>query len=168
MPVTTSPDAGYPSGSNRRLAQLLDLYERNYRLIERLIPELEIPFQEAVSRSASDLPLHLSVRERDRYTVTFKLTYEFVDADGVRRQPDIWVRVYRDASMAEALECSHRPPWQGEDDADPKAWQFLNEQWRRNLMLGKWLEYLLDHGHGFSLTARPRSRSKSAQTAAAG
>ncbi len=168
MSVNYTPDAGYPSGQNRRLAQLLDLYERNYRLIERLIPELEIPFQEAVSRSASDLPLHLTVRERDRYTVTFKLTYEFIDAEGLRRQPDIWVRVYRDASMAEALECSHRPPWQAEDEADRKAWQFLNEQWRRNLMLGKWLEYLLDHGHGFTLSARPRQRSKTAPAAAAG
>ncbi len=82
MPVTSHPDAGsFHSGAQtRRLAQLLDLYERNYRLIERLIPELEIPFDEAVSKSASDFPLHLTVRERDRYTVTFKLTYEFVDA----------------------------------------------------------------------------------------
>jgi uncharacterized protein YqiB (DUF1249 family) len=156
MPAISSHDAGVAVGQPRRLAHLLDLYERNYRLIERLIPELELPFQEAVSRSESDLPLHLTVQERDRYTVTFKLTYEFIDTDGTRRQPDIWVRVYRDAAVAEALECSHRPPWQAEEDGDPKAWRFLNEQWRRNLMLGKWLEYLLDHGHGFSLTARPR------------
>lgn len=166
MHQSPSSNARPQGGQPRWLAHLLDLYERNYRLIERLIPELNLPFQEAVSKSASDLPLHLTVQERDRYTVTFKLTYEFVDADGVRRQPDIWVRVYRDAHVAEALECSHRPPWQAEEDGDPKAWQFLNEQWRRNLMLGKWLEYLLDHGHGFSLTARPRKGVAAAATAA--
>lgn len=165
MPATSSFEAGFAAGQPRRLALLLDLYERNYRLIEQLIPELELPFQEAVSRSASDLPLHLTVRERDRYTVTFKLTYEFVDSEGVRRQPDIWVRVYRDAAVAEALECSHRPPWQAEEDGDPKAWRFLNEQWRRNLMLGKWLEYLLSHGHGFTLTARPRRAAAGAPAA---
>ena len=141
------------------------MYEFNFRLIQRLIPELELPFQDAVSKSASDFPLHLSVMERDRYTVTLKLTYEFVDQEGVRRQPDIWVRVYRDACVAEALECSHRPPWQAEDDADPKAWAFLNEQWRRNLMLGKWLEYLLDHGHGFGMAARPRKPAKQQRAA---
>lgn len=140
----------------------MELYEYNYRLIQRLIPELEVPFQQAVSRSASDLPLHLEVMERDRYTITLKLTYEFIDSEGVRRQPDIWVRVYRDAGVAEALECSHRPPWQAEEEGDPKAWAFLNEQWRRNLMLGKWLEYLLDHGHGFGMAARPRKPSKQA------
>lgn len=141
---------------SHRLSYLLDLYEHNFKLVQRLIPELNLPFTEAVSRSASDLPLHLSVIERDRYTVTLKLTYEFIDHEGVRRQPDIWVRVYRDAHVAEALECSHRPPWQAEEDGDPKAWSFLNDQWRRNLMLGKWLEYLLEHGHGFSLAERPR------------
>jgi uncharacterized protein len=140
----------------RRLAQLLDLYERNYRMVAQLIPELEIPFERAVSRSQSDLPLHLSIVERDRYTVSFKLTYEFVDEDGVRRQPDLWIRVYRDAHVAEALECSHRPPWQAEEEGDPKAGAFLSAQWRRNLMLSKWLEYLLEHGHGFSLAERPR------------
>jgi uncharacterized protein YqiB (DUF1249 family) len=140
----------------RRLAQLLDLYDRNYRLMERLVPELDIPFEQAVSRSQSDFPLHLSVVERDRYTVSFKLSYEFTDAEGIRRQPDLWIRVYRDAHVAEALKCSHRPPWDAEEGGDPKAGAFLLAQWRRNLMLSKWLDYLLDHGHGFSMAQRPR------------
>ncbi|AXQ29178.1 DUF1249 domain-containing protein [Solimonas sp. K1W22B-7] len=143
-------------GKPRRLAHLLDLYDRNYHLLERLIPELELPFDEAVSRSQSDLPLHLKVTDRDRYTVSFRLSYEFVDEQGVRRQPDLWVRVYRDAAVAEALACSQRPPWDAREEGDPKAGQFLSAQWQRNLMLGKWLEYLLEHGHGFSLAARPR------------
>ena len=111
---------------------------------------------EAVRLAFSDLPLHLRVTDRDRYTVSFKLSYEFVDQDGVRRQPDLWVRVYRDAAVAEALACSQRPPWDATEEGDPKAGQFLSAQWQRNLMLGKWLEYLLEHGHGFSLAARPR------------
>jgi uncharacterized protein YqiB (DUF1249 family) len=104
MQSDLSHDTPHLAFRPRRLAELLDLYEFNFRLIQRLIPELELPFQDAVSKSASDFPLHLSVMERDRYTVTLKLTYEFVDQEGVRRQPDIWVRVYRDACVAEALE----------------------------------------------------------------
>ena len=149
-------------GKPRRLAHLLDLYERNYHLLQRLIPDLELPFDTAVSQSQSDLPLHLQVTDRDRYTVSFKLSYEFVDENGVRRQPDLWVRVYRDAAVAEALQCSQRPPWDAAEEGDPKAGQFLNAQWRRNLMLGKWLEYLLEHGHGFSMADRPRLRPVSA------
>lgn len=143
-------------GKPRRLAHLMDLYERNYRLVQRLIPELDFPFETAVSRSGSDLPLHLALVDRDRYTVTLRLTYEFVDPTGTRRQPDIVVRCYRDAGVAEALECSHRPPWQAQEEGDPKAGAFLSDQWQRNLMLGKWLDYLLEHGHGFSMAHRPR------------
>lgn len=143
-------------GQSRHLAHLIELYEINYRLLQRLVPEMEVPFESAVSQSGSDFPLHLEVEERDRYTLTLRLTYEFVDDQGVRRQPDIRVRAYRDAGVAEALECSHRPPWQARDEADPKAWKFLSGQWRRNMMLGKWLEYLLEHGHGFGMARRPR------------
>ncbi len=143
-------------GKPRHLAHLMELYEANFRLLQRLIPELEMPFDAATSRSNSDFPLHLSLLARDRYTLTLRLTYEFVDDKGVRRQPDILVRAYRDAGVAEALECSHRPPWQAQVEGDPKAGEFLDGQWRRNMMLGKWLEYLLEHGHGFGMAHRPR------------
>lgn len=139
-------------GKPRSIAHLLELYERNYRMLLRLIPQLECHAagQQVVSRSQSDCPLHLEISACDRYTHTLRLTYEFTDEQGLRRQPDLWVRAYRDASLAEALECEHRPPWLARDDADPAAHAFLSAQWRRNLLLHKWLEYLLDNGHGFS------------------
>ncbi len=145
-------------GKPRSIAHLLELHERNFRLLEQLVPELDAPFKRAVSRSQSDCPLHLEMVERDRYTVTLRLTYEFTDEEGARRQPDLWVRAYLDARVAEALKCSQRPPWLAADDADPEAHAFLSAQWRRNTMLNKWLEYLLEHGHGFGLAARPRLR----------
>ena len=67
-----------------------------------------------------------------------------------------WTRV------VEALNCSHRPPWMAEEGGDPEAGRFLNDQWGRNVMLGKWLEYLLEHGHGFGMSARPRLRAQAA------
>lgn len=143
-------------GKPRRLAHLLDLYERNFKLLERLIPELELPFNQVISRSQSDFPLHLSVLDRDRYTATFKLTYVFDESSAERRQPNLVVRVYRDARVVEALKDPQRPHWLAKDDADPEAGRFLSDQWGRNQMLGKWLEYLLEHGHGFGLADRPR------------
>ena len=65
------------------------------------------------------------------------------------------------ARVAEALHCGRRLPWLAADESDPEAGKFLHDQWARNHMLAKWLEYLLEHGNGFTLTARPRSRSKS-------
>ena len=142
-------------GKPRRIAHLLELYERNYRMLLRLLPQIDdhATRQRVVSRSEHDCPLHLEVVERDRYTQTVRLTYEFTDDSGVRRQPDLWVRLYRDAAVAEALECSQRPPWEAEDDADPAVHAFLSAQWRRNLLLNKWLDYLLERGHAFDARA---------------
>lgn len=140
----------------RRIAHLIELYERNYRLLERLLPELDLPFDRAVSRSASDLPLHLSVVERAPYTCELRLTYVFEEAGNARLQPDFWLRVYRDARVAEALHCGQRLPWLAASENHPAARAYLHDQWARNHMLAKWLDYLLDHGHGFAIAARPR------------
>lgn len=140
----------------RRLAHLIDLYERNFLLLERLVPELELPFDRGVSHSDSDLPLHLICVERSPYTVELRLTYEFRDVQGLRLEPDFWIKVYRDARVAEALHCGHRPPWLAQEGGTPEAELFLGDQWSRNLMLCRWLDYLLHHGHGFAHVARPR------------
>lgn len=141
----------------RRLAQLIDLYERNFLLLERLVPELELPFDHAVSKSDSDLPLHLIAVERSPYTVELRLTYEFREAEGgLRLAPDFWIKVYRDARVAEALHCTQRPPWLAQEGGAPEADLYLTDQWSRNLMLARWLEYLLHHGHGFAHIDRPR------------
>lgn len=136
----------------------MELYERNFRLVERLVPELELPFDDARSLSGSDLPLQLKVLERGRYTTAFRLTYEFADAErGQTLAPDLSVRVYRDARLAEALSCPARPAWLADDESSPEALRYLDSQWDRNLFLHKWLQYLLDHGHGFGLAGRPRA-----------
>jgi uncharacterized protein len=147
----------YRCAGSLGIGRLLDLYERNFLLVQRLLPELNLPFDHAVSKSESDLPLHLIALERGRWTSSFRLTYEFESATGeARREPDMWVKVYRDAGVAESLFCARRPPWLAAEEGDPEAGRFVSEQWDRNIMLYKWLQYLLEHGHGFSLAARPR------------
>jgi hypothetical protein len=135
-----------------RIAMLMELYERNYMLLEQLVPELDLPFNQAVSTSKSDEPLHLIALERGRYTSSFRLTYQI---DG-RCEPDMWVKVYRDARLAESLYCAARPRWLAEEEGDPEVERYLGAQWARNLMLHKWLQYLLERGHGFGLAGRPR------------
>ena len=157
MSVTTR--GWTPRARPVRISALHELYERNFRLVECLAPELELPFDEATSFSGSDLPLRLSVLERGPYTSSFRLTYEFSGPQGARLEPNLAVRVYRDARLAEALSCPLRPAWVATEEGDPQALHYLDEQWSRNLLLHKWLEYLLGHGHGFGLAARPRGRS---------
>lgn len=134
------------------VTQLLDLQERCFQLVERLVPELDLPFVTARSAVAGEPPLQLITVDRGRYTASFRLTYEI---EG-RCEPDLWLRVYRDAGLAEALHCARRPSWSAQHEGDPAVWRFLSEQWRRNLFMHRWLEYLLERGHGFALASRPR------------
>src|SRR6476646_5333306 len=99
MSVTTR--GWTPRARPVRISALHELYERNFRLVECLAPELEMPFEEATSYSATDLPLRLSVLERGPYTSAFRLTYEFAAPGGPHLEPDLKVRVYRDARLAE-------------------------------------------------------------------
>ena len=157
MSVTSRSLRWEPRARPVRIGALLELYERNFRLMQRLLPELDPPFDDAVSHSQTDLPLQLTVLERGRYTSAFKLTYEFREAEpDARLQPDLQVRVYRDARLAEALTCPTRPPWRAEEGGDPEVMRYLDDQWGRNLMLNKWLHYLLENGHGFGMAGRPR------------
>lgn len=141
--------------SPARLAALHALYEHGYRLVEQLVPELDLPFVGATSEVPGEPVLHLSTESRDRYTASFRLFYDLA-ADIT---PDLHIRVYRDARLAEALHCTSRPPWRAADEADPQALHFLNDQWRRNAMMVKWLEYLIYRGHGFVHAGRPRRRA---------
>lgn len=157
MNIPTLPRLAPASVTGRRLAHLIDLYERNFALLEQLNPELELPFDHAVSKSATDLPLHLLVVERSPYTVELRLTYEFREAESIRLAPDFWIKVYRDARVAETVRFTGRPPWLAQEGDVAEARAYLDDQWGRNLMLFKWLQYLLHHGHGFTHVARPRN-----------
>jgi len=156
MAVITRTLGWTPQARPVRIAALLELYERNFRLMQRLAPELDLPFDAAISRSASDPALRLTVLERGPWTATVQLTYAFGEGADRRLEPDLRVRVYRDARLAEALNRPQRPGWLAAGEGESEAMRYLDEQWSRNLLLHKWLQYLLDQGHGFSMAARPR------------
>lgn len=131
---------------------LMAVYESNWRRLVRLLGPRrlrDLP-DEIVSAVPADLDLHLLVRERSPYTTTFRLTYFFDSAGETDADPDIEVRLYHDAKMAEALSCRriHHPHrllarFGGE------ARNELARRWQRNILLNKWLEYCLEQGHSF-------------------
>ncbi len=131
----------------RSFVGLMSLYESNYLRLLHLVPELERLDGCFRSRVAGDCDLHLEILERERYTVTMALTYYF-DADTGRvADPDMLVRVYLDGQLAEAMSLgsNHRHvQFRRLFLAHEKE---LGERWTRNVILNKWLEYLLDQGH---------------------
>ena len=126
---------------------LMALYESNYLRLQQLIPDLNRLDGYYRSCVAGDTDLHLEIVERSRYTITLSLSY-FFDEDGVRvADPDLRIRVYLDGQLAEAMQLTgdHRHP--GLRRLIRAHRHELDQRWRRNMVLNKWLEYLMDQGH---------------------
>lgn len=150
------PQCVYRPGS---FTGLMTLYESNYIKLARLIEPLSVPRPKqivpAVSVSPEDCDLHLKPVSSERYTSTLKLTYWFEDEQGQRiADPDLMVRVYHDARLVEAVRATdaHYHHKLRELAAQQIAMLHsleLDRRWRNNIMLNKWLDYLLDMGHRF-------------------
>ncbi len=127
-------------------AGLMDLYECNYIGIRRLAPVIPAPGQPLISLCPGNLALHLTVLERFRYTSEINLTYHFFKSEGVVAEPDLRVRVYHDARLAEVMSAHlrHWPPFEADSENS-----HLYQRWRTNRFLYKWLSYCLRQGHCF-------------------
>ena len=126
---------------------LMSLYESNYLRLLQLVPEIDRIDGCYRSIVAGDCSLHLEILERSRYTVTFSLSYLFVE-DGKRiADPDIRIRLYLDCRMAEAMRLSGEHRHATLRRLSRTHRHELDARWRRNMVLNKWLEYLRDQGH---------------------
>lgn len=133
---------------------LMTLYESNYIRLGWLAGDLRALAGEHRSRVAGDCDLKLAVLERGPWTTTLALTYVFDDGVNAVEDPDLEVRVYHDARLAEARSASGRPVHPGlralkERTLREATAEALGARWARNMMLNKWLEYCADRGHRF-------------------
>lgn len=133
----------------RSFVGLMTLYESNYVRLRWLLPELEELESERISVVADDLPLHVNLVQRSRYTTTLNLTYFFDEAGQKVADPDLYVRIYHDAKLAEAMACKdqHRHSLLRSYETDHGS--ELQRRWSRNMMLNKWLEFCSEKDHRF-------------------
>jgi hypothetical protein len=150
----------------RTFVALMGLYESNYVRMKWLthppgmarvpgvVSDLRTLDGSHCSSVAGDCDLLLSVTERTPYTSTVNLTYLFQQDAETVQYPDMRVRIYHDAHLAEAQE------WAGSHSQHVlkalriQAERELDQRWARNVMLNKWLEYCVERGHRFSSTTR--------------
>jgi len=117
----------------RTLTVLMGMYERNYERLVQLLGEPEgVPMQRRIPLAGRP-ELHVEVRGRSRYTLDLLLTHRFAGES----LPDLVVRLYRDARLAEALPVSRR-------HQPGRPFARMPERWRANMLLYKWLEYCLE------------------------
>ena len=130
---------------------LMTLYESNYIRLRRLAGDVRMLSGRLLSSAPRECDLHLTVVEHSRYTSILRLTYLFQDAAGPVADPDLELRVYHDARLAEASGCGRWVLHPGLRHIRATLSMALGERWLRNMMLNKWLDYCTDCGHGFAV-----------------
>lgn len=148
------PQCIYRPGS---FTGLMTLYESNYLKLQQLAGELLTGLRDCVSMTDADCDLHLNVIVRDPYTTTFKLTYwfeQFVDgaagAPQMVADPDLSLKAYHDARLLEAVSLAAHHRHEKLRELAMSHADELDRRWQRNMLLNKWLDYLLEMGHSFT------------------
>ncbi|MEX0385951.1 DUF1249 domain-containing protein [Spiribacter onubensis] len=140
--IAESPEQG-------SFAALMELYENNYIYLRRLVPQLDGKRDAQVSSVDRGPDLHLEVIERCPYTTSLLLTHRFPRAHGEEALPDLQVRIYHDARVAEVLMASASPAVPMSSPEPSQTGGTLAWRWAANRFLNRWLLYCLGEGHGF-------------------
>jgi len=103
----------------------------------------------AVSRVREGDDLHLRIIERSPYTTALSLTHHF-QAGSIRLPaPDLWLRVYHDVCVVEAIA-----QLDGNSPAHARTYDWhegldANIKRKLNTFTEKWLRHCLQQGHSF-------------------
>jgi uncharacterized protein YqiB (DUF1249 family) len=137
----------------RSFVSLMTLYESNYIRLGWLVPDLRRMKGSLTSRVAGEPALELSVVEQCRYTTALQMTYLFGYGDAATREPELEIRVYHDARLAEACGTAASPSHPGLRRLAAGVARNHGQRWSCNMLLNKWLEYCVGNGHRFALPA---------------
>lgn len=140
----------------RSFVALMSLYESSFLRLRELCGEPARLEGELVSQVEGDCELVLTVTEQTPYTTALQLTYLLpaeagaTDPSALVRFPDVEIRVYADARLAEARRWAPEARHPALRDLRRQLDRELDQRWAMNVMLNKWLEYCLERGHRFT------------------
>jgi uncharacterized protein len=131
------------------LGGLIALYEANFIKLGMLLDDPAALAGTAVSSSPTDCRLYLSIEEGSRYTRILRMTYLFEEPGGCVADPDLVVRIYLDARVAEVMGWAAFHRHDALSELKFRLAGEIDRRWARNMVLSKWLDYLLDNAHTF-------------------
>jgi len=132
------------------MGMVLAQSEENYCLLAKLVPDLCQLEGKYLSSLGRGLDLHLEVFEQTPYTSLIHLTYFFPHGVGHYPDPDATLRVYHDFLQLDVLDLRQSALPLDRWGSHPT----LEQRWKINLFLSKWLNYCISQGHSFSLSAQ--------------
>lgn len=124
------------------------LSEENYHYLMRLAPDMQLMEGKHVSSLGQGVDLHLDVQDQTPYTSLIHLTYYFPHGVGHYPDPDATLRVYHDFHQVDVQDLR-------QSALPMRRWgehPTLEQRWKINLFLSKWLSYCILQGHQFSLS----------------
>jgi len=142
MLLDLSPVRRGRAANARSFAGLMELYEHNYMRLRNIAPDLTVA-DEMISVVPGHQDLYLSITERCRYTTMLRMTYRFEEEGELLFEPDLHLKVYHDARVVEVqqfISRAHGPMYIAD---------LVEQKWRMNRFLYKWLGYCLHQGHYF-------------------
>ncbi len=135
------------------------LSEENYHHLMRLAPDMPLLEGKHVSSLGQGVDLHLDILDHTPYTDLIHLTYYFPHGVGHYPDPDATLRVYHDFRQADVLDLR-------QSSLPMQRWgsnSTLEQRWKINLFLSKWLNYCTLQGHYFSAEFQPFEGNRSVQ-----
>lgn len=132
----------------RSFAALMTLYEGNHARLRQLLGNLARLPETLISSSPSDASIRVHRHAVSRYTTDLRMTYWLGIEGRSVATPDLLVRIYHDARLAEALSCSEHVHWKL-TVGPARSSAELSRRWPLNILLNKWMEHCLDHRHQF-------------------
>jgi uncharacterized protein len=130
-----------------RFAYLMGLYAENYHRLIRLFAPQSLKPGSYISSVDDGLDVRLDIIEHHRYTVELHLTYCMADPETGVPSPSAWLRLYRDAHVAEVTHCQAGKRLYRELGPLPPAKNVFQQRMRMATFLNRWLEYLAEQGH---------------------
>lgn len=122
------------------------LSEENYHHLMRLAPDMQIMQGKHLSSLGESVDLHLDVQDQTPYTSLIHLTYYFPHGVGHYPDPDATLRLYHDFRQVDVLDLRQSALPMQRWGGNPT----LEQRWKINLFLSKWLGYCIQQGHHFS------------------
>jgi uncharacterized protein YqiB (DUF1249 family) len=135
------------------------LSEENYHHLLRLAPDLQLLEGKHVSGLGHGVDLHLDVQDQTPYTSLIHLTYYFPHGIGHYPDPDATLRAYHDFHQVDVLDLR-------QSALPMRRWgsnSTLEQRWKLNLFLSKWLSYCMLQGHHFSAAFHQLKTKRSIQ-----
>lgn len=129
---------------------LAQLCESNYQKLFCLIPNLRTLGAHATSKTPNKPPLHLTIIERSKHTITAVLSHRFKQKLSGLVAPEVTIRIYLDLNTAEVVHgrAGNDETKAGTGEAAKtgnNSVDLMNRKWRLNYFLQKWLDYRLQN-----------------------